>query len=35
MKKEYTTPSIEIVLLSEEDIITTSNELDPMPIGDW
>lgn len=32
MKKEYTTPSMEVLKLNDEDVIRTSNELEPMPI---
>lgn len=32
MKREYITPSMEILKLNEEDVIRTSNELEPMPV---
>lgn len=32
MKREYITPSMEILKLDEEDVIRTSDELEPMPV---
>lgn len=32
MKNEYITPSVEILKFDEEDVIRTSNELEPMPL---
>lgn len=32
MKNEYITPNMEILQLNEEDVIRTSNELEPMPV---
>lgn len=32
MKNEYMTPNVEVVQLGEEDVIRTSNELEPMPV---
>lgn len=32
MKNEYITPNMEVLKLNEEDVIRTSNELEPMPV---
>jgi len=32
MTNEYITPNMEILKLNEEDVIRTSNELEPMPV---
>lgn len=32
MKNEYITPNMDVLQLNEEDVIRTSNELEPMPV---
>lgn len=32
MKNEYITPNMEVLRFHEADVITSSNELEPMPI---